>query len=88
MFLWSYAYNRLLEWNYNRKVKESQTETEKVADGFWELYHLAATFHGRLQLMHVVIAADNEEVEADPKVIGLYRYVLLTAPYAAYATFN
>lgn len=77
-----------MEWQLDKKIEDSKKETETVANGFWELYHLAATFHGRLLLMNVITAADNDEIEADPKVIGLYRYVLLTAPYTAYAVFN
>ena len=77
-----------MNWRQKRAFKKSKKFTEDAADGFWELFHLAVTYHGRFYLTQVVKAAEADEIYVEPKVLGLYKYVLMAAPYKVYATIN
>lgn len=85
---WSYFYNKLLELRYNRAVEKAREETETVADGFWELYQFATTYHGRRQLSKVILAADRGGIEVAPKVLSLYKYLLITSPHQDHSVLN
>lgn len=62
--------------------------TQITAEGFWELYYLALTFHGRVSLTRVISLAEQDEILVDSKILDLYRVVLQIAPYQALATIN
>lgn len=88
MFAWLNIYHKIQELRFNRKVEKARKETEAIAHGFWELYYLALTFHGRKQLSNVIGSAEEGSIEVDPMVLSVYRYLLIFAPYQQYATIN
>lgn len=82
----------LINWLRTKRTssdfEQAKQFTESAAEGFWALYHLALTFHGRYMLMKVLASAEEGLIEVDPKVLGMYRLVLSIAPYQTYATIN
>lgn len=76
------------KWKANKEIAKAQKFTEGVADGFWTLYNTALTYHGRYSLTQIIISADAGEIELDPQVLGLFKIVMMTAPYQVYATLN
>lgn len=70
------------------ELRNAEQITLDTAAGFWALYHYALTFHGRYHLVNVINAANQGDLEVDPKVLGMYRLVLSIAPYQMYAIIN
>ena len=83
-----WIYKKIDRWNYSRQVAKAKEQTEIIAAGFWELYTLSLTAHGRELLTNVVEAVDEGDIEVDPHVVSLYRYLLLFTPYKEYAIMN
>ena len=75
-------------WREEREVAKAQKFTEDVAEGFWALYNEALTCHGRYRFSKIITSADQGELEIDPSVLGLFKMVMMTAPYQIYATLN
>lgn len=84
--------NDIIKWLNSIKEQHQKDEALKlvqsVATGFTELHNLAITYHGRLKLYKIITAYDNGELELDPGVAYMYRYMLLSAPYQLYANLN
>jgi hypothetical protein len=76
------------QWKLNRDIEKAKKESQIIAEGFWELYFFAMTYHGRSNLSKVVMAADQGEIEVDPQLLGFYRYLLLYVPLSTHAIFN
>jgi len=81
-------YKFIQEWLYDRKIRKAEKETEFVADSFVELYRLATTFHGRYNLSRIIEAADEGDLDIDPNVLHMYRFLLVFTPFQMYAILN
>lgn len=69
------------EQKQDRQIEKARKFSENAAFGFWELYYLALTFHGRRSINQVIQAAEEGKVEVNPQLLDLYRLVMTIAPY-------
>lgn len=81
--------NSLLKrWKYSRDLKKATQFTEDTADGFWETFHLITTFHGRYRINKILRAAQQDEIYVDPKILGMYEFMMATVPYQMFSILN
>lgn len=75
-------------WKHNRDLKKAKKFTETTVEGFWETYYLATTYHGRYRIQRVLDLSKEYDVDIDPKVLGMYEFMMITVPYKAYSILN
>lgn len=88
MGLLSIIANFIRTWKYRRDLKKAKKFTETTVEGFWETYYLATTYHGRYRIQRVLELSKKYDVDIDPKILGMYEFMMITVPYKAYSILN
>lgn len=71
-----------------QKPESTVERMNSTADGFYDLYCDALTYHGRYYMAKIIKGAHGGEIHPEPEVVVMITHLLTTAPYQENAIFN